>query len=152
MENRGHQAANIKNYLTMSFYSHSENVGVARVAAASFAAQADFTLNAIEEIKVAVSEAVTNAIVHGYADWDGMVEMTLALYDDRLELVVVDHGCGIADVAQARQPSFSTDPERMGLGFAFMESFMDKLDVTSTLGQGTVVTMCKYLPAAAAAR
>lgn len=152
MEIRGRQTANVKNFLTMSFYSHSENVGMARVVAAAFAAQADFTLNTLEEIKVAVSEAVTNAIVHGYAARDGMVEMTISLYDDRLEFVVADHGCGIADIAQARQPSFSTDPERMGLGFAFMESFMDKLEVTSVVGQGTVVTMCKYLPAAAASR
>lgn len=139
----------IKNQLIMEFSSNSENVGVARVAAASFAAQADFTLDAIEEIKVAVSEAVTNAIVHGYRQRAGLVKMILTLYEDRLELVIADNGVGIADVEQVRQPSYSTDPERMGLGFAFMESFTDKLEVTSAVGKGTVVKMIKYLPSLA---
>lgn len=137
----------IKNKLTMSFDSLSENVGIARVAAAAFAAQIDFTLNEIEEIKVAVSEAVSNAVIHGYADHVGTVDFSMTLYDDKLEYVVADRGKGIADIALARQPSYSSDPERMGLGFVFMESFMDELKIDSALNKGTVVTMTKKIDA-----
>lgn len=136
-----------KNQIRMSFPSSSENVGIARVTAAAFASQLDLTLNDIEEIKVAVSEAITNAVVHGYGDKEGEIEFTLSLDGDRLEFVVTDHGKGIADVEQARQPSFSTDPERMGLGFVFMESFMDELSVESAVGKGTTVRMTKIVAA-----
>jgi stage II sporulation protein AB (anti-sigma F factor) len=136
-----------KNRLKMLFPSTSENVGIARVAAAAFAAQVDLTLNDIEEIKVAVSEAISNAIIHGYADNPGEIEFTLALYDDRLEFTITDHGRGIADIEQARRPSFTTAPERMGLGFVFMESFMDELVVESAVGEGTTVRMVKKFEA-----
>ena len=99
-----------KNHIKMTFPSSSENVGIARVTAAAFASQLDLTLNDIEEIKVAVSEAITNAVIHGYGDKEGEIEFTLALDGDRLEFVITDHGKGIVDVEQARQPSFSTDP------------------------------------------
>ena len=133
----------IQNQVFIRFTSLSENVGLARVVAAAFAAQIDFTLNEIEEIKVAVSEAVSNCVIHGYDNKSGEIEFTMNLYLDRLEYIITDFGKGIDNVDQARQPSFSSDPERMGLGFVFMESFMDELDVTSELGMGTKVRMIK---------
>lgn len=133
----------IKNQIQMSLQSLSDNVGVARMAAATFSAQAAFTLGEIDEIKVAISEAVSNAIIHGYGDDNGIVTFTMNLYEDSLEYIVEDTGVGIEDVAVAREPSYSTDPERMGLGFAFMESFMDLLEVSSEPGKGTVVRMVK---------
>jgi len=133
----------IKNQITIVLQSLSENVAIARVTAATFAAQIDFTLNEIEEIKVAVSEAVSNVVIHGYEDENGQIELIMNLYEDRLEYIISDSGKGIADIALARQPSYSSDPERMGLGFAFMESFMDKLDVTSEINKGTTVRMTK---------
>lgn len=133
----------IKNQIIMSIRSLSENVGIARVSAAAFAAQIDFTLNEIEEIKVAVSEAVSNAVIHGYEYQDGEIEIKMTLYEDRLEFIIIDHGKGIPDIALARQPSYSSDPERMGLGFAFMESFMDELCIESEVNTGTLVKMVK---------
>ncbi|AIF51521.1 MULTISPECIES: anti-sigma F factor [unclassified Pelosinus] len=133
----------IKNQITMSIQSLSENVGIARVSAAAFAAQIDFTLNEIEEIKVAVSEAVSNAVIHGYEYQNGEIEIRMTLYNDKLEYIIIDHGKGITDIDLARQPSYSTDPERMGLGFAFMESFMDELAITSEVNKGTEVRMVK---------
>ena len=133
----------IKNQITMSIQSLSENVGIARVSAAAFAAQIDFTLNEIEEIKVAVSEAVSNAVIHGYEYQNGEIEIKMTLYNDKLEYIIIDHGKGITDIDLARQPSYSTDPERMGLGFAFMESFMDELVITSEVNKGTEVRMVK---------
>jgi stage II sporulation protein AB (anti-sigma F factor) len=133
----------IKNQIIMSFQSLSENVGIARVSTAAFAALVDFTLNEIEEIKVAVSEAVSNAVIHGYEYQDGEIEIRMTLYEDKIEYIIIDHGRGIADIALARQPSYSSDPERMGLGFAFMESFMDELHIESEVNKGTQVRMVK---------
>ena len=140
----------IKNKITIYLQSLSENVAIARVTAAAFAVQIDFTLNEIEEIKVAISEAVSNAIIHGYEEQQGQIELTMNLYQDKLEYIICDHGKGIADVALARQPSYSSDPERMGLGFVFMESFMDELDVTSEINKGTTVRMVKKILSSAA--
>jgi anti-sigma F factor len=139
-----------KNHIRMSFPSCSENVGIARVTAAAFAAQLEFTLSDIEEIKVAVSEAITNAVIHGYGDKSGEIEFVLILDDGRIEFVVTDFGRGIADIAQARQPAFSTDPDRMGLGFVFMESFMDEVSVESSVDKGTTVKLIKKVPPAPA--
>jgi len=136
---------NPKNRFAAKFLSRSENVGIARIAAAAFASQVDMTVSEIEEIKVAVSEAVTNAIVHGYKEKPGEVEMMMYLFEDRLEFVIRDFGKGIEDVALARKPASTTDPDRMGLGFAFMESFMDDLEVISQPGQGTTVRMTKKI-------
>lgn len=133
----------IKNQIIMSIQSLSENVGIARVSTAAFAALVDFTLNEIEEIKVAVSEAVSNAVIHGYEYQDGTIEIKMTLYEDKIEYIIIDHGKGIADIALARQPSYSSDPERMGLGFAFMESFMDELHIESEVNKGTQVRMVK---------
>ncbi len=133
----------VRNEVRMTLYSVSENVAIARVTTAAFAAQAEFTVNEIEDIKVAISEAVSNAIIHGYRNSPGTIELIMTLYDDWVEFVITDFGQGIEDIALARQPSFSTDPERMGLGFVFMESFMDELKVESAVDQGTTVRMIK---------
>ena len=135
------------NEVTMAFPSRSSNEGFARSAVACFAAQMDPTLNELEDIKTAVSEAVTNAIVHGYPDAIGTVTLKLRICPGNiLELTVKDKGRGIPDVEKARQPMFTTGgEERSGMGFTIMESFMDQLLVRSVPGRGTTVTMKKKL-------
>ncbi|MBP2634211.1 MAG: spoIIAB 2 [Firmicutes bacterium] len=138
----------IKNQVKLSLLSINENVGFARAASAAFSAQVDLTLTEIDEIKVAVSEAISNAVIHGYGelvDKDNYIELVMNLYQDKLEFVITDYGRGIANVEEAMQPSFSSDPERMGLGFVFMDSFMDELEVISEPGQGTTVRMVKMI-------
>ncbi|MCX7780247.1 MAG: anti-sigma F factor [Negativicutes bacterium] len=135
----------VRNHFFMRFTSLSENVGIARVTAAAFAAQLELTLNEIDEIKVAISEAVSNSVIHGYRGGKGEIEFIMNLYADKLEYIITDYGVGIEDIEQARQPSYSSDPERMGLGFVFMESFMDELEVKSAPGQGTTVRMVKKI-------
>ena len=132
-----------ENYVSLDFPSRSANEGFARTAAACFAAQLDPTLEELNDIKTAVSEAVTNAIVHAYPDTIGKVSMKLRIHSDNsLEIVVRDWGVGIADMEQARTPMFTTGgEERAGMGFTIMESFMDKLRLRSTPGKGTTVTM-----------
>ena len=134
---------NAENYTTLEFPSRSANEGFARAAAACFAAQLDPTLEEVNDIKTAVSEAVTNAIVHAYPDQIGRIVMKLRLRPGNvLEVVVRDWGVGIPDVEQARTPLFTTgSQERSGMGFTIMESFMDTLRVRSTPGKGTTVTM-----------
>lgn len=131
------------NYIKLEFPSRSVNEGFARAAAAAFAAQLDPTLEELGDIKTAVSEAVTNCIVHAYPDDIGKITMRLRIVDgDTLEIMVKDTGRGIADVAQAREPLFTTGgEERSGMGFTIMESFMDQLTVRSKPGKGTTVTM-----------
>ncbi len=132
--------------MTLEFPAFPENIGLARVAVASFAAHTDLTLNELEEIKVAVSEAVTNAIVHAYRGMaPGMVRVCAERQGSHLVLKVEDHGRGIEDIEMAQQPAFSTDPERMGLGFVFMKSFMDEVVVESEVGRGTRVIMSRRL-------
>lgn len=135
------------NEVALEFPSRSSNEGFARSAAACFAAQLDPTLNELEDIKTAVSEAVTNAIVHAYPDAIGKVVLKLRICPGNiLELTVKDHGQGIPDVEKARQPMFTTGgAERSGMGFTIMESFMDCLTVRSVPGKGTTVTMKKKL-------
>lgn len=136
----------INNHLELTFSSLAENVTIARMLIASIGAQLDLSLNDIEELKVAVSEAVSNAIIHGYAKRpDQLVYLLIDLDSEALRMVVRDEGCGIQDVEQAMQPAYSTDPERMGLGFVFMQSFMDELQVESTINKGTTITMVKQL-------
>ena len=138
---------NALNEVILTFPSRSSNEGFARSAAACFAAQMDPTLNELEDIKTAVSEAVTNAIVHGYPDAIGTVTLKLRVCPGNiLELTVKDKGRGIPDVEKARQPMFTTGgAERSGMGFTIMESFMDQLLVRSVPGRGTTVTMKKKL-------
>lgn len=141
------------NFLRLEVASQAENIGLVRVAVAAFAAQDDLTLDQLEEIKVATSEAVTNAIVHGYGKQrDRVVRVEVTRWPGALEITVSDDGVGIADVEQAMQPAFSTDPERMGLGFAFMQSFMDSVEVRSRPGEGTTVIMRRQLAPPPAAR
>ena len=137
----------IENYVTLEFLSRSSNEGFARVAAAGFAAQLDPTLDELGDIKTAVSEAVTNAIVHGYPDQLGRIAVKLKLLpNNTLEITVRDWGRGIADIQQARQPLFTTGgQERSGMGFTIMESFMDRLTVKSAPGKGTTVSMRKRI-------
>ena len=131
------------NYIALEFPSRSANEGFARMSVAAFAAQMDPTLEELGDIKTAVSEAVTNAIVHAYPENLGKIAVKARILEDNvLEISVRDWGCGIPDVAQARQPLFTTGgEERSGMGFTIMESFMDSLKVTSKEGQGTKVTM-----------
>ncbi len=131
------------NYIIFECLSRSANEGFARAAVASFAAQLDPTLEELGDIKTAVSEAVTNAIVHAYPDTLGRIVVKARVLEDNvLEISVRDWGRGIPDVAQARQPLFTTGgEERSGMGFTIMESFMDRLTVRSGEGKGTRVTM-----------
>ena len=137
-----------KNLVKLSFYSRSVNEGFARGALAAFLAQADPTVPELADVKTAVSEAVTNCIVHAYPGGVGLVHMSVALYDGgKIKITITDKGVGIADVEKAMQPMFTTGnpEERAGLGFAVMQSFMDKVKVTSKSGQGTRVVMTKTL-------
>ena len=132
-----------ENYIKFEFPSRSVNEGFARAAAAAFAAQLDPTMDELGDIKTAVSEAVTNCIVHAYPDSLGKVTLRLRILGgDTLEISVKDSGRGIEDVARAREPLFTTGgEERSGMGFTIMESFMDRLTVRSKPGKGTTVTM-----------
>ena len=136
------------NEMTLRFVSRSANEGFARAAAAAFIAQLDPTVEQLIDVKTAVSEAVTNAIVHGYPGHLGPVKLTLAFYETGLvKITVADKGCGIEDVQKAMQPLYTTgDPElRAGLGFAVLQNFTDKLAVHSTPGKGTRVVLYKQL-------
>ena len=135
------------NEVALVFPSRSSNEGFARSAVACFAAQMDPTLNELEDIKTAVSEAVTNAIVHAYPEALGTVQVKVRVCGENvLEITVRDHGRGIPDIEQARQPMFTTGgAERSGMGFTIMESFMDAVTVRSVPGRGTTVVMKKKL-------
>jgi len=133
------------NYAKLEFPSLSENVAFARSAAAVFASRLDFTLDEIDEIKVAASEAVSNAVVHAYRGGaPGPVRMTLEVRDGALVITVEDDGCGIEDVEWAKEAAHTTDPEeRMGLGLVFISEYMNEVDLTSTVGRGTRLRMVK---------
>lgn len=136
------------NYFKITFPARSRNEAFARVVVAAFAAQLDPTLEEINDIKTAVSEAVTNAIIHGYPDGEGEVEICGTLAEDgTLRLVVRDTGSGISNLDQAREPLYTTRPdlERSGMGFTIMENFMDSIAVETAPGKGTVVTMAKNI-------
>ncbi|MBQ8830048.1 MAG: anti-sigma F factor [Oscillospiraceae bacterium] len=131
------------NAVTLKFLSRSANEGFARASAAAFAAQLDPTLDELGDIKTAVSEAVTNCIVHAYPDSIGVITMKMRIFEDNsLEITVKDSGVGIPDIEQALTPLFTTGgDDRSGMGFTIMDSFMDKLKVKSVQGRGTSVTM-----------
>lgn len=137
------------NECSLRFPALSRNESLSRSAAAAFALQCDPTVEETAAVKTAVSEAVTNAIVHGYRDKKGDVEMILRLFEGNLlRIIIKDKGCGIRDVAAAMQPEYSTAPpeeERSGLGFTVMESFMDSVKVRSAEGRGTTVTLEKTI-------
>lgn len=138
---------NRENEMSITFDSRSENEGLARVVVAAFMAPMDPTMEELSDVKTAVSEAVTNAIIHGYEGGQGKVTLRGKICHNRIELQVEDQGVGIPDVEKAMEPLFTTRPEldRSGMGFAFMEAFMDELEVISEPGQGTTVLMSKKL-------
>ncbi|MBQ6235547.1 MAG: anti-sigma F factor [Clostridia bacterium] len=136
------------NEMEVRFMSLSGNEGFARAAAAAFAAQMDPGIEELSDIRTAVSEAVTNAIIHGYdQNRDCIVTMQMEIDGDDLTVIVSDSGCGIGDIELARKPFFTSKPEleRSGMGFSVMEAFMDSVDVVSEVGKGTVVTMRKRI-------
>lgn len=137
----------IKNEMKMEFLSKSANEAFARIAVASFASQLDPTIEEIADIKTSVSEAVTNAIIHGYSNSEGIVKIKAKLYDDEIEIEVSDNGAGIENVKEAREPLFTTkgNLERSGMGFTIMENFMDELSVESIVGLGTKIVMFKKI-------
>ncbi|MDO4744651.1 MAG: anti-sigma F factor, partial [Clostridia bacterium] len=136
-----------ENEMKLEFLSKSSNEAFARITVASFAAQLDPTIEEISDIKTAVSEAVTNSIVHGYVNMKGIIKIVCRVIDDLIEIEVSDFGVGIEDICIAMQPLFTSKPEceRSGMGFTVMQTFMDELKVQSTLGEGTVVTMKKRI-------
>lgn len=143
-----------QNYVVLRFPSHPQNVAFARAALAMFASQLDFTVDELDELKVAVSEAVSNAVVHAYPEGPGEVHVEMRLDEgDVFVFVVEDVGVGIADIDAATQAQWTSKPdERMGLGFTFMQEYTDGLDVQSTVGAGTRVTMHKAPAQAVVAR
>ncbi|MEW6181685.1 MAG: anti-sigma F factor [Bacillota bacterium] len=134
----------VLNRFRLEFPSLPDNIGLARVTVAAFAAQLDPTVEELDDLKGAVSEAVTNAIIHGYDNSpDGLVTLEAVLFGDAIEICVEDGGKGIDDISRAMEAEFSSDPERLGLGFNFMRSFMDTIQVDSAPGRGTRVVMRK---------
>ncbi len=133
------------NEMFLEFDSKSENEAFARIVVAAFAAQLDPTLEEIADVKTAVSEAVTNSIIHGYDNGPGKISMECKLKDGELFVTITDKGKGIENIEQAMEPLFTTKPEleRSGMGFVFMEVFMDALEVLSVPGKGCTVRMRK---------
>ncbi|MGI6497427.1 MAG: anti-sigma F factor [Oscillospiraceae bacterium] len=134
------------NHMSLTFPSLSSNEAFARTAVACFLAQQNPTLEELDDVKTAVSEAVTNCIVHAYPDTIGTIHLIVRMFEDVVELTVKDHGAGIPDISQAMAPLFTTGGEdRSGMGFTIMESFMDALRVRSAPGRGTTLVMRKTL-------
>ena len=133
------------NIVKIEFLSKSQNESFARVAVAAFVAQLDPTIEEITDVKTAVSEAVTNSIIHGYENKDGIIKIEAMINDRELTVVVIDEGVGIDNVDLAKQPLYTSRPdlERSGMGFTVMETFMDSLDVITEKGKGTSITMKK---------
>ena len=136
-----------ENEMKLEFLSKSNNEAFARIAVAAFAAQLDPTIEELADIKTAVSEAVTNSIIHGYEDKEGMVTVECKLFANTISIEVSDSGVGIENVDIAKEPLYTTKPnlERSGMGFTIMESFMDDIKVESIVGIGTKVTMKKMI-------
>lgn len=143
----GREDKGMKEEMKLEFDAISENEGLARVVIAAFLTRLDPTLEQLQDVKTAVSEAVTNAVIHGYEEKGGKIRMSAVLEKDELEITIEDDGIGIEDVSKAMQPLFTTKPEgeRSGMGFSFMEAFMDGLEVESNPGEGTCVFMDKKL-------
>ena len=137
----------MRNEMRIEFDAKSVNEGFARVAVAAFLTQLDPTLDEVADVKTAVSEAVTNAVIHGYEEKGGKVYLNCILEGDMVFICVEDTGVGMTDVKQAMEPFYTTKPEleRSGMGFAFMEAFMDDIQVESKPGEGTKVTMTKKI-------
>ena len=138
----------MKNYAKVSFAANTVNEAFARMVVMGFMMDMNPTMDELTDVKTAVSEAVTNAIIHGYEEDDSkLVEMTCIRQGELLTVIVEDFGFGIECIEDARQPFFTTksDMERSGMGFVFMETFMDKIEITSQLGKGTRIEMKKYI-------
>ena len=137
----------MENIMKLEFANKSCNENLARIVAAAFVSTLDPTCEQLSEIKTAISEAVTNAIIHGYEDSVGMVRVDGKIIGNTVEFTVSDKGCGISDITKAMEPLYTGKPEleRSGLGFTIMESFMDKIEVKSTPGIGTSVKMKKVI-------
>jgi stage II sporulation protein AB (anti-sigma F factor) len=135
------------NEMKLEFLSKSNNEAFGRIVAAAFASQLDPTVEELADIKTAVSEAVTNSIIHGYENISGTVKMHCRLYDSGIEIIISDQGKGIENIELARQPLYTSKPEmeRSGMGFTVMESFMDNIEIVSEPGKGTTVTMFKEI-------
>lgn len=135
------------NEMTVSFKSLSINESFARVVVASFVTSLDPTLEDLADIKTAVSEAVTNAIIHGYEGKDGIITIHCTITGKTVTIKIIDKGVGIDDIEKARQPFYTSKPEmeRSGMGFTVMETFMDRMEVESRPGEGTTVTLIKTI-------
>ena len=135
------------NEMKLEFISKSSNEAFARIAIAAFASQLDPTIEELADIKTAVSEAVTNSIIHGYDKKQGVVKISSWLKENEIIIEISDKGKGIENVEMAKEPLYTTKPnlERSGMGFTIMESFMDKMEVESVVGLGTKVTMSKVI-------
>lgn len=134
-----------KNHMRLEFLSKSKNESFARVVVAAFASQLDPTIEELSDIKTAVSEAVTNSIIHGYEYGEGIVIVESTIEDNKIEITIEDEGNGIVDIDKAMEPFYTSKPdlERSGMGFTVMETFMDDLVVKSYIGKGTKITMTK---------
>lgn len=139
--------SNIKNEMKLEFLSKSVNESFARVSIAAFVSQLDPTIEEIADIKTAVSEAVTNSIIHAYADTEGIIKIKATIIDEEIRIEVIDNGSGIENIEEAKEPLFTTKAnlERSGMGFTIMENFMDELKVESIVGIGTKITMVKQI-------
>lgn len=138
---------NYENKMKLEISSKSENESFARIAVASFASQLDPTIEQVSEIKTAVSEAVTNSIIHGYENQNGIIKIECILREKSIEILIIDNGKGIKDIGKAREPLYTTKPEleRSGMGFTIMESFMDELTIESIEQVGTKIKMKKII-------
>lgn len=138
---------NNTNKMKLTFDSKSQNESFARVVAASFAAQLNPTMEELADIKTAVSEAVTNSVIHGYGNGEGEITMTCQIQEQSFYVEIMDKGIGIGDIEKAMEPLYTTKPEmeRSGMGFSFMDAFMDELKVESKPGEGTCVKMKKWI-------
>ena len=136
-----------KNEMKLEFLSESNNESFARISVAAFAAQLDPNVEELADIKTAVSEAVTNSIIHGYEEKEGIIKIECRIFENSIEIEISDTGKGIEDIEKAREPLYTSKPdmERSGMGFTIMESFMDELEIKSVLGVGTKVTMKKTI-------
>lgn len=135
------------NKMNLKFLSLSENESFARLAVASFCSSVNFSVEEISDIKTAVSEGVTNAIVHAYEGTRGEISIICTIYDDFVEIIIEDYGRGIANIDEAIKPFYTSKPdkERSGMGFTVMEGFMDKMEVTSKINEGTTVKLIKNI-------
>jgi len=138
----------MNNHIELRFPSIAENEALARMAVSALLIPLNPSMSFVSEVRTAVSEAVTNAVVHSYGGRsDGLIVLRASLNDENLKIDIEDFGCGIADIQQAMQPFFTTQPEkeRTGMGFSLMQSFMDGVNVVSSVGNGTLITMNKYV-------